>query len=254
MARVELERFLALVKSLSADDWGQPTDCTLWNVRQILAHQAAAYASFASWGQFKRQWSGALKPQPGQLPVDALNQIQIEDRAGASPAELMAELEQVGPKAIATRQGLPLLLRALRVPFGPPLGFVRVDYLTDLIYPRDTWCHRLDICRATGREMILAAEHDGRIMALVMRELAAKIRRELKGITVGYELTGPAGGCWRVGSNGQQSATIRMNMLDFSRLTSERLTPDEVRSQSLADISGDAELASRVLDRTTVPY
>jgi hypothetical protein len=45
-----------------------------------------------------------------------------------------------------------------------------------------------------------------------------------------------------------------MNMLDFSRLTSERLTPDEVRSQSLADISGDAELASRVLDHTTVPY
>jgi hypothetical protein len=186
--------------------------------------------------------------------VDALNQIQIEDRAGASPAELMAELEQVGPKAIATRQGLPLLLRALRVPFGPPLGFVRVDYLTDLIYPRDTWCHRLDICRATGREMILTAEHDGRIMALVMRELAAKIKRELKGITVGYELTGPAGGYWRVGSNGQQSVTIRMNMLDFSRLTSGRLTPDEVRSQSLADISGDAELASRVLDHTTVPY
>ncbi len=169
MARAELERFLTLVKSLAIDDWDKPTDCTTWNVRQVLAHQAGAYAGFASWGQFIRQWSQIFrKRQPGQLPVDVVNQRQVEDRANASAAELIAELEEMGPKAIATRQRLPAFLRALRMPFGPPLGFVRFDYLTDLIYPRDTWSHRLDVCRATGREMVLTPDHDGQIIALVM--------------------------------------------------------------------------------------
>lgn len=254
LAQVELDRFLALVKTLSGDEWEKPTDCTLWNVRHILAHQAGSYASFAIWSQFKRQWSQALKPQPGQLPVDALNQAQIEDRADVSPAELIAELEEVGPKAIATRQRLPAFLRALRLPFGPPLGTVRLDYLTDLIYPRDTWSHRLDICRATGREMVLTGEHDGRVIALVMRDLAAKLASQLKGASVIFDLTGPAGGRWHIGPAENSSAVIQMDTLDFSRLTSGRLTLKEVRASDLALINGDGEFTVQVLGHTSVPY
>jgi hypothetical protein len=55
MARLELERFLALVISLSDDDWEKPTVCPLWNVKQILAHVTGAAASHASWSEFKRQ-------------------------------------------------------------------------------------------------------------------------------------------------------------------------------------------------------
>lgn len=255
MARTELERFLALVKSLTADDWEKSTDCTEWSVRQILAHQAGSYAGFASWAELRRQWSQLFKKrQPGQLPVDLINQRQIEDRAGASPAELIAELEAVGPKAIATRQGLPVFLRALRMPLGPPLGFVRFDYLTDLIYTRDTWSHRLDICRAIGREMVLTAEHDGRIMALVMRDLAVKLKRELKGVSLVCKLTGPAGGAWRIGSAEIPTATIEMDALEFSRLSSGRLTADDVRGRSMAVITGDVEVANQALDQTVVPY
>jgi uncharacterized protein (TIGR03083 family) len=254
IAQVELQRFLALVKSLTDDDWEKPTDCTLWNVRQVLAHQVGSYASFASWAEFKRQWSKALKPQPGQLPVDALNQLQIEERANASPAELIAELEEVGPKAITTRQRLPVFLRALRLPFGPPLGTVRLDYLTDLIYPRDTWIHRLDICRATGREMVLTGDHDGRMIALVMRDLATKFERNLKEVSVIFDLTGPAGGCWRIGPAPEPVATIQMDTLDFSRLTSGRLAPDEVKSHSLVSIRGDVAVGFQVLDNAAVPY
>ncbi len=255
IAQVELGRFLALVKSLFGDDWEKPTDCTLWNVRQVLAHQAGSYAGFASWAEFKRQWSALLqKPPSGQMPVDLINQRQVADRAQASPAQLISELEKVGPKALATHQRLPVFLRALRIPFGPPLGTVRFDYLTDLIYPRDTWSHRLDICRATNREMMLTADHDGRIMALVMRDLAAKLDGQLKGNSVIIDLTGPAGGCWRIGSVETPAAIIQMDMLDFSRLTSGRLTPGEVRSHVLISIRGDVEVAVQVLDNASVPY
>jgi hypothetical protein len=140
------------------------------------------------------------------------------------------------------------------MPFGPPLGFARFDYLIDLIYTRDTWSHRLDVCRATGREMILTPDHDGRIIALVTRELAAKLHRELKSISLVLKLTGPAGGCWRIGPVRTPMATIQMDTLDFSRLTSGRLTPDEVRDRSLVVMDGDAEIANQVLEHTIVPY
>jgi uncharacterized protein (TIGR03083 family) len=259
MARTELVHLVELFKSLSSADWGKPTDCTLWNVRQILAHQAGAYAGFASWGQFIRQWSQLSKrPQPGQYTVDLINKRQVEDRAHLSPSKLIAELEKKGAKAITTRQRLPGFLRAVPVPFGPPLGTARLDYLTDLIYTRDTWSHRLDICRATGRDMLLRPEHDGRIIALVMRDLMRKFHKEFgekfNAISIVYQLTGPAGGCWRIGLVEKTTTTIHMDALDFSRLTSGRLKPDEVLNESLAVIENDLGMARWVLNHSAVPY
>lgn len=255
MARTELAAFLTQVKALTAEDWEKPTDCPLWDVRQILAHQTGSYASFASWAEFRRQWGQLFRRRPpDQLPVDAINERQVADRANASPAELIAELEVVGPKAIATRQRLPWTLRALRIPFGPPLGFVRFDYLTDLIYTRDTWSHRLDICRATGRPMHLTPDHDDRLIALVMRDVAAKFSRNLPDLAVIYDLIGPAGSAWQIGSPHPPQATLQMDTLDFSRLSSGRLTANEVRSQSLVNIQGDVAAAHRALDQTAVPY
>ncbi|HCP73688.1 MAG TPA: hypothetical protein DIU08_03505, partial [Ktedonobacter sp.] len=54
MATIELERFLALVTSLSEDEWEKPTACPRWNVRQMLAHVTGAAASYARWSEFKR--------------------------------------------------------------------------------------------------------------------------------------------------------------------------------------------------------
>src|SRR5919109_5153944 len=65
LAEAELDRFLALVESLGPEDWAKPTACTLWNVRDILAHQAGAYAGYASWREFRRQLG--QRPARGQL-------------------------------------------------------------------------------------------------------------------------------------------------------------------------------------------
>ena len=45
LLHTELERFMALVETLGPDDWGKPTACTAWTVRDMLAHQAGGYAS-----------------------------------------------------------------------------------------------------------------------------------------------------------------------------------------------------------------
>lgn len=253
LAREELSRFLAVVEALSGDDWHQPTDCTAWTVRDILAHQAGAYAGNASWSEFFRQASA--RPSPGQMQVDATNDRQLLDRADCNPPELIAELRRVGPKAIRTRQRLPRLVRKLRiVPFGPPTGFKPVGYLTDLIYTRDTWAHRMDICRATGRTFIQTPDHDGRLTALVLRELAENLAGKLRGQSVIFDLAGPAGGRFRIGKTVEPSAIIKMSLIDFNRLASGRLAVDEAFAQSLVTISGDRDFAAHVLAQTSIVY
>jgi uncharacterized protein (TIGR03083 family) len=254
MAAVELERFLTLVESLSPADWDSPTVCSLWNVRQIVAHVTGAAASYARWEEFKRQTSLFVQRpyrQAGFSLLDALNQIQVDDRRAATPADLLAELREVGPRAIATRKRLPAIVRAIRLPL-PVLGVVPLGYLTDLIYTRDMWMHRLDICRATGREMVQTQEHDGRITALVVRDLARKLTPKLAGQAVVYELTGISGGIFRLGENASPLARITMDVLDFHLQASGRL---EAYALSLhASCSGDEHMARLALDNTHVPY
>jgi hypothetical protein len=83
----------------------------------------------------------------------------------------------------------------------------RYGYLVDTIFTRDTWMHRLDICRATGREMVLTPEHDGRLVADVVADWA---RRHGQPFTL--TLDGPAGGRWHAGTGGE---TITLDALDF---------------------------------------
>src|SRR5260370_10295625 len=152
MAAVELERFLRLLESLAPVDWDQPTACPLWNVRQVVAHVTGAAASYASFTQFKRQTSPFVQRpyrKVGFSLLDALNQIQVDDRRAATPADLRTALRDVGPRAIATRKRLPAIVRAVRLPL-PLLGLVPLGYLTDLIYTRDMWMHRLHICGPPG--------------------------------------------------------------------------------------------------------
>src|SRR5688572_12587083 len=50
LTAVELERFTSLAESLSQDDWDKPTACSLWTVKDIVAHQASHVSSFTSLG------------------------------------------------------------------------------------------------------------------------------------------------------------------------------------------------------------
>jgi uncharacterized protein (TIGR03083 family) len=254
MATIELERFLALVTSLSEDDWEKPTACPRWNVRQMLAHVTGAAASYARWSEFKRQNSFKVQRPyrvSGLSFLDSLNQIQVDDRASATPAALIDELQTVGPRAIATRARLPMLLRALRMPL-PALGIVPFGYLTDLIYTRDMWMHRLDLSRATQREMVMTPEHDGRIVSLVIRDVAKKLAAKLRTTSIVYHLSGKVSGTWQLGQKVPPAATLQLDVLDFNLLASGRLTPEE--AWSCVSLEGDRALARETLNHTNVPY
>lgn len=252
LATTEVERLSSLINSLSGDDWEQATDCTEWNVRDIVSHLAGAVASLSSWSEFKRQNMGNPYMKEADMKIDAINRRQVEDRAGATDEEVVAEFIDKAPQAVRTRQRLPWLLRQLRLPLGAPLGFASVGYLMNTIYTRDQWMHRHDIAQATGREMVLSPEHDGRIVALVMRDLVRKLKGQLQERTVDLILTGEAGGKYAFGAESQVAATIEVDALAFSRLASGRLAPEILLGQ--ATVEGDRQIATWFLSNAEVPY
>jgi uncharacterized protein (TIGR03083 family) len=248
LLQIELERLLALVETLDPDDWSQPTACTEWNVRSMLAHQAGGYASGTGYMEMLRQYS--KRPKTGQLPEDAVNEFQLQERADRSPAELIAELRRVGPVAIRKWAYQFRLFKLISIPH-PVSGKLPMRHLMWVIHSRDTWMHRLDICRATGREFEQTRDHDGRIAELVMLDVADTLKRKLDVPALIFALTGLAGGTWKIGS-GEPVATIAMDVLEFNIFASGRYTFKEARP--MATITGDNGSAEEALKSILVVY
>ena len=74
----------------------------------------------------------------------------------------------------------------MHIGFEAPLGKRPLGYLMDIVYTRDVWMHRVDICRATGRQPVLTAEHDGRLIADMVADWAHTNRHMFS-----LHLTGP---------------------------------------------------------------
>lgn len=251
LATVELDRLLATVESIGEDTWANATDCTLWDVRQMVAHLAGACAGHTSLAEFKRQYVRNPLMREHDASIDAINGLQVKDRADRTTEELIDELRAEGPKAIRVRQRIPWLVRSVRLPLGP-LGLAPIGYLTDTIYTRDWWMHRADLCRATGQRMHLTPEHDGRIVSLVLRDLARKRSRDGERETVDLTLWDDIEVTYRFGAKSEPDAAISMNLIEFNRLASERSKFED--AIAAAEWSGDAEAARSFLRNCSIPY
>ncbi len=213
-AEEEYRRLDVLLRSLAGEEWSRPTDCTEWDVRAMVAHLVGAAESNASVREMVRQTRLARTVgKQGDL-VDMINEVQVRERTGRTPEQLMADLADAGRRGVRARRRLPRPLRALPLPFGPPLGVRPLGYLMGRIYTRDAWMHRVDISRATGRDLVLTADHDGRIVADVVAEWAAA-----HGAPYRLHLTGPAGGTWEHGSGGEE---LRLDAVEMLRVVSGR--------------------------------
>jgi uncharacterized protein (TIGR03083 family) len=216
LASTEFGRMVELLSRLRAEDWQQPTVCTLWNVREMVAHVVGMAEAQASLRQFVHDFRAAGKRSGGAM-IDALNATQVRDRAELTPAQLVDRLAGVAARAVRARRRTPALMRnAMRFKQDPPFEAERWRYgfLVDTIFTRDTWMHRLDISRATGREMLVTPEHDGRLVAGVVGEWARRHRQPFT-----LTLAGPAGGEWRAAGGGEQ---LELDALEFCWTVSGR--------------------------------
>ena len=228
LAATEHARYTEQLRALTAGDWAKPTDCPSWDVRAMAGHSVGMMADFTSFRALMRRMFAATRAakQVNGPVVDSMTAMQVAEHAGLTPAELIARAEQVGPKAARWRASAPALFR--RMPIEETVGGVaetwRIGYLLDTILTRDPWMHRMDIARATAREPLLTADHDGRLVADVVAEWA---RRHAKPFTL--TLTGPAGGEFRAGDGGSEPLTL--DAVEFCRILSGRASGDGLLAQ-----------------------
>jgi hypothetical protein len=149
------------------------------------------------------------------------------------------------------RRRIPWLIRQVRAPLGP-LGLAPIGYLTDTIYTRDWWMHRADLCRATGQRMYLTPEHDGRIVSLVLHDLAHKLARQPQPETVDLHLIDDIEVAYRFGDKSQTDVSITMNLIEFNRLASGRLEVEQ--AVTAAEIRGNPAAARSFLENSSIPY
>jgi uncharacterized protein (TIGR03083 family) len=213
----ELDRDLALLRSLSDEQWSAPTECDGWDVRMMWLHVLGACEAGASTVENARQLAAAYRRRRADgTPLEAgLSSTQIESRRDLSPAELVERLSHVAPRTIRGRRRLPKPVRSLKLAIDAPVVEKwSLGYLTDIIYLRDLWMHRVDTARATGSELDLTPAHDGRIIADIVAEWA---RRHGEGFVL--ELAGPAGGTYVAAGDGP---SIELDAVEFTRALSGR--------------------------------
>jgi uncharacterized protein (TIGR03083 family) len=172
---------------------------------------------FSSFGRLMGMMRAAKKESGDGSFIDGMTRVQVRERASLSREELLRRLAEAGPRSARFRSRVPAPMRATSMKQELLSGQTerwKMGYLLDTILTRDTWMHRVDIARATGRELVLTTQHDGRIVADAVAEWA---RRHGRPFTL--ELTGPAGGSFSRGSGGE---AISIDAVEMCRIFSGR--------------------------------
>ena len=229
---------LAQLRELDAADWARATDCAGWTVHDIAAHVTGAMEEGARLSVLLRHLRAAKRAGLAGK-VDGLNAAQIADRRDHPPDRVVADLDRLAPKAVRARRRAPAMLRGRTVPGDDLAPGSRFGYLFDVIYSRDVWMHRIDIARATDRELA-ACSSDGAVVAQVVRDLG----RFWDGPPVLLELTGPAGGRWLLGA-GEPCAEVRTETVEYLRLLSGRAAAPQLHLTG-QETARAALLAARV--------
>jgi uncharacterized protein (TIGR03083 family) len=222
VAATEYQRYLDQIRALRPEDWSKPTDCTRWTVHDLVAHTVGQTQGFASLRENVRQSRLGPRMQReigARYPVDGLNEVQVRDRRDWAPQRLIDAYAAAIPGALRFRRRLPWPLRAIPVSFAPPeIPTKPLGYLLHPVITRDVWMHRIDLRRATGAPLELTQEHDGRIVADLVREWSTTHADPFDLL-----LSGPAGGHFVRGGGGEQ---LELDAVEFWRILSGRGTGD----------------------------
>lgn len=228
VAEVECGRLLDVIDQLTEEDWSRPTDCDEWDVKALLSHALGAMEANAKFREFVRQFRQATKAakHSGKEMVDEMTAEQVRDHAALSSTEMIQRLHEIGPKAVRGRRRTPALLRAMKFDPGSEVeGKWSMGYLFDVIMNRDYWMHRVDLTRATGKELAVTPDHDGRIVANVVAEWA---RRHGQPFTL--VLDGAAGGTFLAAGGGER---YEVDAVEFCRILSGRGSGSGLLSQEV---------------------
>jgi hypothetical protein len=148
---------------------------------------------------------------------DGLTRFEATTAAGYAE-----RLAAIAPATIRGRTRIPAPARhhvTLKVD-GPVHETWTLGYLTDTIYLRDLWMHRIDAARAARQPADLTASHDGRIVADIIAEWARR-----HGQPFLAELSGPAGATYASNPADPAIEHISLDAVEFCRTLAGRAHP-----------------------------
>jgi len=214
LAAAEYARTIIALHALAPDDWTRPTECPLWDVREMASHTLAFAEAHTSIRELIHQLTTARKA--GGDFLDAWTATQVRDRSTATPAEIVRRFEIAAPASVRARRRMSGFIRSRHITAQMRSGPERwtIAFLMDTVFTRDTWMHRGDIARATGRELVLTPDHDGRIVADAVAEWARRHGQPFRLV-----LEGPAGGAFEEGHGGVE---LQLDAVEFCRVLSGR--------------------------------
>jgi uncharacterized protein (TIGR03083 family) len=219
LAATEYQRVIALLATLSPEQWSTPTECAPWDVRDMAGHILGMAQMAASLREMAAQQVGSQRRarRDGVVLLDALTALQVEKNADLTPAQVVEAMRRVGPRAARARRRSPGFVRSRTMPGLQDVGDHQeawtLGYLLDVILTRDPFMHRIDITRATGVPMQADAGHEGVIVDDVVREWAGR-----HGAPYDLVLTGPAGGHWSRG----EAERVELDAFELCRVLSGR--------------------------------
>lgn len=224
LAEAEYRRLATALRGLSPEDWAKPTDCERWDVKAMILHVLGAMDANASVREMIHQQLRGKKvgKEIGGSSLDGANELQVRERAQLSVDELIDRYEAAIDRAVAGRRRMPRLVRRIKVTMPAPWSGKRsLGWLNDIVYTRDTWMHRVDLAHATGSPLELTPEHDGRIVADAVADLA-----RIASSAFELVLTGPAGGRYRArptgAADGTQPEHHELDAVEFARTIAGR--------------------------------
>jgi uncharacterized protein (TIGR03083 family) len=242
-------------RHLDADQWGLPTDCPGWSVRDQVSHLVG----------IEHILLGDPAPEPVTVvppyvknPIGEMNEAWIESRRQTPGPEVLAEFVDVTTRRLAELRGFPP--EKFDEIGWSPIGQVPYrDFMDTRVL--DSWTHEQDVRHALDRpggrngagETLVLDKCAGAMSFVVGKKVGPP-----DGTSVLFEVNGALGrpvpvvveagrAHLRAELPSEPTVTLAMDQEAFWRLGLGRVSADEVLGSGQAALSGDAALGQQVL-------
>ena len=241
---------------LSATEWGLPTECPGWDVKDQLSHLIGIERSLL--GEPAPEWDGPLGPHV-KNDVGAMNERWIAVRRPRPGADVRAEFVEVSGTRLAQ------LARRTDEQWAAvgwsPVGDVPYAVFME-VRVFDSWVHEQDTRRALDRPGGSGNRASALSLDRVQGALPFVVGKQAgcaDGTVVRFDVSGPGddarvvtvvvegGRAREVSGDAAPTVTLALTSLDLVRLGCGRATAAEVEAAGGVALSGDAAVGRRVL-------
>jgi uncharacterized protein (TIGR03083 family) len=241
---------------LTEEQWGTPTACPGWSVRDQLSHLIGIERSLE--GEPTPPWDDPLGAHV-KTPFAEGNEKWVAVRRACPGSAVLEEFIEVTERRLAT---LGALTAAGWERLGPsPVGEVPyAEFMRVRVF--DSWVHEQDVRLALGRPGGTGGGASdialGQVQA-AMDFVVGKQAAAPEGAVVCFSLSGPAHDARQItiavqGGRAKPvppvttpTVTLRLSSLDFLRLGCGRVTAEAVDTPERAVVEGDQVLGRQVL-------